>query len=68
MNDCCTDCGHPPHQGMCGYALTQTTRDVLGWFAAPTGASITEIVGTCRCSPKVAGELEDHLRPSGGSQ
>lgn len=61
---CCTDCGHPPHPGICGYALTETIRDDIGFLAPPSGEVITEIVGTCRCSPKVAGELEDHLRPA----
>lgn len=49
MSDKCPHCNHPAHGGLCGYALTETFRDDVGWYEPPTGAVITEIVGTCKC-------------------
>jgi hypothetical protein len=46
----CRECNHPaPHGIPCGYAITETWRDDVGFAGPPSGLERTEIVSTCHC-------------------
>lgn len=46
----CPQCNHPaPHGIPCGYAITETWRDDVGFAGPPSGMERTDIVGTCHC-------------------
>jgi len=46
----CADCGHPEHRsGVCGYAITETFRDDVGYMVRPSGATRVVLVDTCDC-------------------
>jgi hypothetical protein len=45
----CESCSHPTHYGICGYLITETVHDDVGYFAPPTGLTYTFIVDTCHC-------------------